>query len=73
MACVPYTKTDWINGTAPAINADNLNNIERGVEDVTACAILQEDRILNLETTSTMSYDAATKTLYVTDVPAHTP
>jgi hypothetical protein len=25
-----YTKTTWVNGSAPAINADNLNKIERG-------------------------------------------
>jgi hypothetical protein len=46
MACEPYVKTDWVNGTAPAINADNLNNIERGIEDVTVCAI---DNAANIE------------------------
>ena len=80
MACIPYTKTDWVNGTAPAINADNLNNIERGIEDVTNCAISHEASIINLdakvlalETTAVMTYDATAKILYVTDVPAHTP
>ena len=29
-----YTKTVWVNGTAPAINATNLNNIETGIENV---------------------------------------
>lgn len=28
-----YTKTTWVNGTAPAINATNLNKIETGIED----------------------------------------
>jgi hypothetical protein len=29
-----YTKTIWVNGTAPAINATNLGNIETGIENV---------------------------------------
>ena len=28
-----YNKTVWINGTAPPINAENLNKIEKGIED----------------------------------------
>lgn len=28
-----YTKTQWANDTAPAINATNLNNIETGIGD----------------------------------------
>ena len=30
-----YTKTTWVNGTAPAINATNLNNIETGIDSAT--------------------------------------
>lgn len=26
-----YTKTQWVNGQAPAIDADNLNKIENGI------------------------------------------
>lgn len=29
-----YTKTVWVNNEKPAINADNLNKIEQGIEDV---------------------------------------
>lgn len=29
-----YTKTTWVNGSAPAINATNLNNIENGIFNV---------------------------------------
>lgn len=29
-----YTKTVWVNDEKPAINADNLNKIEQGIEDV---------------------------------------
>ena len=28
-----YTKTTWVNGTAPALNATNLNKIEQGIFD----------------------------------------
>lgn len=31
---VSYTKTTYVNGTAPALNATNLNNTENGVEAV---------------------------------------
>lgn len=27
-----YTKTTWVNDSVPAINADNLNNIETGID-----------------------------------------
>ena len=30
-----YTKTEWRNGQAPALNAENLNHIENGLEAVT--------------------------------------
>ena len=35
MALQDYIKTGWVNGTAPAINAANLLNIENGIERVT--------------------------------------
>lgn len=28
-----YTKTNWVNDSAPAINATNLNKIEQGIAD----------------------------------------
>jgi hypothetical protein len=28
-----YTVTTWVNGTAPAVNATNLNKIETGISD----------------------------------------
>lgn len=28
-----YTKTDWVDGQLPAINAENLNNIENGIKN----------------------------------------
>ena len=38
-----YTKTTWVNGTSPAINATNLNNIESGIENATNGNILFPD------------------------------
>ena len=39
MAIADYIKTIWANGSAPAINADNLNKIEDGIDAVTDEAI----------------------------------
>lgn len=33
---MPYTKTTWVNGGAPAINATNLNKIETGIQEAHA-------------------------------------
>ena len=30
-----YVKTTWVNGSAPPINATNLNKIEEGIEQAT--------------------------------------
>jgi len=35
MAIQDYNKTLWVNGTAPAINATHLLNIENGIERAT--------------------------------------
>jgi len=35
MALQNYNKTDWVNGTAPAINSTNLLNIEDGIDRAT--------------------------------------
>ncbi len=29
-----YSRTTWVDGTTPAINATNLNNIEQGIVDL---------------------------------------
>ena len=29
-----YTRTTWVDGSTPAINATNLNNIEQGLVDL---------------------------------------
>lgn len=31
-----YTKTEWVNDSKPAINAENLNKIEKGIADAHA-------------------------------------
>ena len=37
-----YTKTTWINGSEPALNAENLNKIEAGIEAATNGVIALE-------------------------------
>lgn len=32
---ISYTKTTWVNGSQPAISAENLNKIETGIKNVT--------------------------------------
>ena len=46
-----YSKTNWVNGSAPALSAENLNKIEEGIynNDV-AIGVLQEGKI-SLDTT----------------------
>ena len=34
-----YTKTVWVDDSAPAINATNLNNIEDGIETLEAQSV----------------------------------
>ena len=39
MALTAYSTTTWVNGSAPAINATNLQKIETGINDVTNAVI----------------------------------
>ena len=43
MALNDYTRTEWVNGTAPAVNALNLNKIEEGIFDATEAVQVLED------------------------------
>lgn len=61
MALEEYIPTEWVNGVAPAINAENLNHIEQGIKNITSSVI------------SNQWYDPNTKTLYLTDVPTTSP
>lgn len=45
-----YTKTNWVNEGPPAISADNLNNIEDGVEANDIRVTDHASRIATLET-----------------------
>lgn len=44
-----YNKTTWINNETP-INADNLNNIENGVDDVDDRISVVEDNYIYFST-----------------------
>ncbi len=50
MAITSYTKTEWVNDSAPARNATNLNNQESGIYNVTEEVIAQDTRITTNET-----------------------
>ena len=66
MALTSYTKTTWVDGTAPAINDTNLNKIETGIYDVTEVAKTNESTLSTLPTTyqpldtATAKYDEST-------------
>lgn len=65
-----YIKTTWVNGTTPAINATNLNNIENGIaaldtEINTPDFQPFEINETNLINSVTDSEDGAVKDLYV--------
>lgn len=49
MAITAYTPTVWVNDTAPARNATNLNKQEQGIKTVTDETIANELRITDLE------------------------
>lgn len=48
-----YTKTAWVNGTTPYINAENLNKIEQGIEDAITQGNTNETAIGSLSSTVT--------------------
>ncbi len=61
MALTSYTKTPWVNDSAPARNATNLNNQESGIFNVTEEVIAQDGRITDNETaTGTNATDIST-------------
>jgi hypothetical protein len=39
----PYDPTPWVNDSAPAINASNLNKIENQIDEITDAVIAIED------------------------------
>jgi len=49
MATTPYIVTTWVNGTAPARNATNLNKQETGIKNATDGVIAAESRLTDLE------------------------
>ena len=44
-----YNKTVWVNGANPPINAENLNNIETGIEAVNQATTAAEERLTTAE------------------------
>ena len=46
-----YSKTTWINGASPAINATNLNKIEAGIYDIDAIVTDHTSTLASLSST----------------------
>ena len=44
-----YTKTNWVNGGTPAINATNLNKIETGIETAFNKTAIHDRELANIE------------------------
>ncbi|MBR3279660.1 MAG: hypothetical protein IKG01_12290 [Lachnospiraceae bacterium] len=49
-----YNKTNWVNGQAPALSAENLNKIEEGIAANDALLSSHDTRITALETATTV-------------------
>ena len=56
MALAAYTPTVYVNDSAPAQNATNLNKTETAIKDVTDEVILQEAKIADLEAPASTPY-----------------
>ena len=78
-----YTKTNWVNGGPPAIDADNLNKIEAGIYDTSVDvdaikASLTSPVMVRGFTTPSRSYNPGNTWVYNSDwraevVPGYTP
>ena len=47
-----YNKTNWVNGQAPALSAENLNKIEEGVFNNDANISILQDGLISLDTSA---------------------
>ena len=57
-----YTKTNWVNGQAPAINADNLNKIENKLYDLDSSVSSLDTNKLEKTAVKTSTTTSATDT-----------
>lgn len=47
-----YNKTNWVNGQAPALSAENLNKIEEGVFNNDANISILQNGLISLDTSA---------------------
>lgn len=47
-----YNKTNWVNGQAPALSAENLNKIEEGIFNNDANISILQDGLISLDTSA---------------------
>lgn len=60
-----YSKTTWVNGSAPALSAENLNKIEQGIYDCDASTTTNATDIATLQDSTMYSVSSDTATVTV--------
>ena len=58
MASKIYSPTTWVNGSQPAISAENLNHIENGIDAIDNRVVTHDGDIADLQTAVQTATDA---------------
>lgn len=58
MASKIYSPTTWVNGSQPAISAENLNHIENGIDAIDDRVLTHDNDITTLQTAVQTATDA---------------
>ncbi len=58
MASKIYSPTTWVNGSQPAISAENLNHIESGIDAIDNRVVTHDGDIANLQSAVQTATDA---------------
>lgn len=58
MASKIYSPTTWVNGSQPAISAENLNHIENGIDAIDNRVVTHDGDIANLQSAVQTATDA---------------
>jgi hypothetical protein len=58
MASKIYSPTTWVNGSQPAISAENLNHIENGIDAIDNRVVTHDGDIADLQSAVQTATDA---------------
>lgn len=58
MASKIYSPTTWVNGSQPAISAENLNHIENGIDAIDNRVVTHDGDIADLQSVVQTATDA---------------